>query len=327
MNTTPGRIPAALLALLCFLAAVPASAAQEEPLVLAILEFEAVNEEARQGNKGRMVSEIFTTAAVQSGLQVVERHMIRTVLDEMEFGGDAVSGTMAQKIGVMLGANAVLTGSVSEFMGALRIDARLISVDDGAILLADGAQTRLDLGAITEAVMNLTGKMVAALHGEEPPPDAPAQAAAPVALQPVAVQATSSLPPSKHYAYDPGNLLDGDPASVWVEGAKDNGKGEGVFLQFSHAVTVQRMDVVNGYDRLDAGGDRWQQNGRVKLLRLAFSDGQHRDVGLADTREPQTVDFPPVKTEWVRLTILDTYPGAKWPNDTCLGELSFYGAP
>lgn len=305
---------------------------EEGPLVLAILEFDAVNEEARKSNKGRMVSEIFTTAAVQSGLQVVERHMIRKVMDEMEFGEAQFSGTTAQKIGQVLGANAVMSGSVSEFMGALRIDARLINVADGAILLADGGQAELNLPSITSVVQNLMGKMLRAL-GQEKGQDADTQnvAQTPPAEQllvPVRVEASSSLPPSKSYDYGPGNLLDGNHATVWVEGAKDAGRGQWVTLVFQGKPMVSRISFVNGYNRHDAksGGDRWLQNGRVKKLRLSFSNGQHRDIVLEDKRTRQEVTFAPVRTKWIKMTILENYPGVKWPNDTCLAEVSVYGS-
>ncbi len=137
-------------------------------LRIAILQFEAVNEEAQAGNKGRMVAEMLTTEAFKTGLfHVVERHLIKKVMDEMEFGDTGFSGTEAQKIGVMLGADAVLTGAVSEFLGVLRIDARLINVQDGRILLADGAQTQLTMQDISQAVQLLMGKMISAVGAEQ----------------------------------------------------------------------------------------------------------------------------------------------------------------
>lgn len=175
----------------------------DDKLVVAILEFDAVNEEAKQGNKGRIISEIFTTAAVKNGLEVVERHMIRKVMDEMEFGESSFSGTDAMKIGVMLGAKAVLTGSVSEFLGALRIDARLINVTDGKILLADGAQAELNLQSITTAVQGLMAKMVRVLEPGQAPqqPVQQAQQPAPAmspqpAPQPIQQPATTPAPAS-----------------------------------------------------------------------------------------------------------------------------------
>lgn len=152
-----------LVFILCCFFFQPCLAVGEDSRVVAILEFEAVNDKAAQDNKGRIVSEIFITAAVNSGLTVVERHMLRKVLDEMEFGKTAFSGTDAMKIGEMLGAGAVLTGSVSQFADVVRIDARLINVSDGGILLADGIQTESSLLNLGEDVERLMSKMVAKL--------------------------------------------------------------------------------------------------------------------------------------------------------------------
>ncbi len=146
----------------------PGEGEKDDRLRIAILEFDAVNEEAKAGNKGRMVAEMLTTEAFKTGLfHVVERHLIKKVMDEMEFGEAGFSGTEAQKIGVMLGADAVLTGAVSEFLGVLRIDARLINVQDGRILLADGAQAQLTMQDISQAVQLLMGKMISAVGAEQ----------------------------------------------------------------------------------------------------------------------------------------------------------------
>ncbi len=66
-----------LCALSCALAPYLADAAEQTPRrKIAILEFEAVNDEARASNKGRIVSEKITTAAVKSDMfDVVERQL------------------------------------------------------------------------------------------------------------------------------------------------------------------------------------------------------------------------------------------------------------
>ncbi len=128
---------------------------------IAILEFDAVNEEARQSNKGRIVSEKITTEAVKSDLfEVVERHLIQRILDENRFGDSGISGTVAQQIGQLLGADAVMTGSVSQYKGELSIDARLINVADGRILMAEEAFARDDLQGIAAGARQVYRNMV-----------------------------------------------------------------------------------------------------------------------------------------------------------------------
>jgi|GEM_PF-2433155 len=189
----PTCTPAALIlacALICCasaaLAAPPEAPANKRKI--AILEFQTVSDAASQSVKGRIVSEKITTAAVKSGLfEVVERHLIQRILDENEFGKDGISGTTAQKIGALLGADAVLTGVVTEYKDQLSIDARLIDVASGRIIMADEAYARNDLQGITEASKTVYAKMTGVLR----PDAAQAQAAAP------------TQPPAPQYAQPP----------------------------------------------------------------------------------------------------------------------------
>jgi curli biogenesis system outer membrane secretion channel CsgG len=97
---------------------------------IAILEFEPVTATARKNEKGRLVSEMLTTAAVKSGrFEVVERRIISRLLEELEFGERGLTYTSAAlKVGAMAGATAILSGSVAEDDGKTRIDARFIDV-------------------------------------------------------------------------------------------------------------------------------------------------------------------------------------------------------
>ncbi len=304
-------------------------------LSIAILQFEAVNEEAQAGNKGRMVAEMLTTEAFKTGLfHVVERHLIKKVMDEMEFGDTGFSGTEAQKIGVMLGADAVLTGAVSEFLGVLRIDARLINVQDGRILMAEDAQTQLTMKEISQSVQLLMGKMISAVGAGESHEKTGERASkedtlpSPRMLQPLGVSASSSLKPSKFASYGPYNVIDGDHSTAWVEGSKGSGAGEWLQMSFDGEYQISEISIVNGYNLFNKadGGDRWLQNGRVRTMSISFSSGAVMEVVLRDVREPQSITFAPVRSNYVRFTIKDTYPGTKWQNDTCISEISVFGS-
>jgi curli biogenesis system outer membrane secretion channel CsgG len=157
---------------------------------VAILEFQTVSDLGGVSVKGRIVSEKITTAAVKSGFfDVVERHLIQRILDENEFGKDGISGTNAQKIGLLLGADAVLSGVVTEYKDQLSIDARLIEVSTGAILMADEAFARNDLQSITEAAKTVFAKMVGVVApGKSAPP-------AQTAVQPPAPATVQTPPP------------------------------------------------------------------------------------------------------------------------------------
>jgi formylglycine-generating enzyme len=284
---------------------------------IAILQFEAVNEEAQAGNKGRMVAEMLTTEAFKTGLfHVVERHLIKKVMDEMEFGESAFSGTDAQKIGVMLGADAVLTGAVSEFLGVLRIDARLINVQDGRILLADGAQAQLTMQDISQAVQLLMGKMISAVGVEQevavaeaappetqlPPASKPSQGQAP---PPVAITGAANPVPGQPWN-DPlsglgfvwlsgGCYMQGSPSS---EPGRDSDEKqhevclEGFWMS-AREVSVEdfrRFVEATGYvTDAEREGHAWIYQGKKTRV-----DGQN----WRRTRFPQTARDPVINVSW-----------------------------
>jgi hypothetical protein len=150
--------------------------------------------------------------------------------------------------------------------------------------------------------------------------------------------------------YGPTNLLDGDPATAWCEGAAGAGVGEAVLLKLPGAGTLQ---IVNGYSK---SPDRFAQNGRVERVEVVLLGqgwnppvqgsynaalpvlGRH-EVTLTDVRTPQPLPLPEwsVPADWapdvpsgwnvaeqvptfVALRILSTYAGSKW-EDTCLSEV------
>ncbi len=205
-----------LAALLCWASPVPA----QPKMRIAILEFDAVNDTAKQDNKGRMISEKITTEAAKSGLfDVVERHMIQKILDENQFGTTGHTGSAAQQIGHMVGANAVLTGSVTQYKGDLTIDARLVSVDDGSILMAEEAFAKDDLPSILTAARQVFRRMVGIIA----PPEIESQPQQPASHAPPPEPKTVGAP------------LPGGPGGKWfvIVGSYPKGK---------HDAAVQRMN-------------------------------------------------------------------------------------
>ncbi|WP_176629346.1 FlgO family outer membrane protein [Desulfolutivibrio sulfodismutans] len=186
------RASAFLLFLLLGLLAVPLAPAQaaeaESPSSgatfraadrqkIAILEFEPVTAKARNSEKGRLVSEMLTTAAVNSGrFEVVERRIISRLLEELEFGERGLTYTSAAlKVGAMAGATAIVSGSVAEEDGKTRIDARFIDVETGRILWAGVAMGPASLSGISDATKRLFRDLAAFADAarRQPPPAAP----------------------------------------------------------------------------------------------------------------------------------------------------------
>jgi tRNA A-37 threonylcarbamoyl transferase component Bud32 len=129
--------------------------------------------------------------------------------------------------------------------------------------------------------------------------------------------------------YDPSRLVDGDPATSWVEGVAGYGEGEWFKFTFVRAVTLTEVRIIPGLDKVKSGWDRWWSNGRVQSFRLDFSDGSSEQHVVADAREMQRVVLEtPRTTTFVALTIVSVYPAqdvANKADDTCVGEFRTLG--
>jgi TolB-like protein len=118
-------------------AAPPAAA---RPATVAILYFDYGGKTAdldvlRKGLAQMLISDL----TGQDGWQVVERERLEAVLTEQKLGktGKLDKATVA-KLGKLLGARYLVMGSYFDLLGALRVDARLVSVQTGEILGSTG---------------------------------------------------------------------------------------------------------------------------------------------------------------------------------------------
>lgn len=105
----------------------------------------------------RSVREEWTTALVGRGVPVVERVQMEKVLEELGVQQTfLVDAETTSKLGEMVGAYAVLTGSIAPAGQKLRIHARLLKVRTGEALLATSSDVDphvlLELGLAPEAL-------------------------------------------------------------------------------------------------------------------------------------------------------------------------------
>jgi hypothetical protein len=126
---------------------------------------------------------------------------------------------------------------------------------------------------------------------------------------------SSVLAPQAGNDYGPKNLLAFDDAGgAWCEGAPGPGIGERVTLHMKPDGFFRTIGVTNGYAKND---DTFRRNGRIKRVLIETNRGFKRTVTLKDAREPQDVVIPNTKARWLRLTIVEVYPGTRG-TDTCL---------
>jgi TolB-like protein len=117
---------------------------------IAILEFQGLNEQAKKDNMGKMVTEIMTTSLVNSrAFNIIEREKLSKVLKEFQLSQTGlIDAASAKEIGKILGADAIITGSVMMLRERLRLDARIIDVGTGAILAAESTLGNVDIQSL-----------------------------------------------------------------------------------------------------------------------------------------------------------------------------------
>ncbi len=148
-----------------------------------------------------------------------------------------------------------------------------------------------------------------------------------IQVRPSAATASSSLTPTNITDFRPTNLLDSDPATAWVEGAKGTGAGQWVKFEFDPTISLMRIEISNGYQKDD---DFFANYVRVKSIQLDYSDGSHQTVELQDEQGIQVIDASengtkPLETQWIKFTILSVYPTYKFAN-AALSDIRVYEA-
>lgn len=135
--------------------------------------------------------------------------------------------------------------------------------------------------------------------------------------------ASSTLAPQEGHTYDPSNVLNDDD-KCWTEDAQGYGIGEWIKLDLPARQKIYDLRIVNGY----AGTEKqYNGNGKVKKIRLEFSDGQSTEVNIPvfPTNERKNITRikleQPIVTDSVKITILDAASGSYESNgvyDNCI---------
>jgi len=145
---------------------------------------------------------------------------------------------------------------------------------------------------------------------------------------PDSIFASSSLPSQGNYTYYPKNAHDFKESTAWIEA--NAGYGEGEFLAFRFPKfradePLTTITIYNGYQRSEGS---WQQNSRVKILRVYDGDKPIADLLLADTKKGQRfklkINPKGDNLILIKLEIREVYPGLKW-KDTGITEIQFDG--
>ena len=133
--------------------------------------------------------------------------------------------------------------------------------------------------------------------------------------------------------YSPDKAFDGDPLTVWAEGAEDEGINEYIDIQFSWSgskeILIDRIGIMPGY----FDEKYYEKNNRVKKAKIEFRDYSNSGYEYVtitnefEFRDEMAIQYKnldkPVEAGAISLTILDVYKGNQW-NDTCISEIAFY---
>lgn len=149
--------------------------------------------------------------------------------------------------------------------------------------------------------------------------------------------ATSELPAYKDINYSPDNAHDLSYQTAWIEGVPGYGIGQSLTYHFPpENPRITKIIVVNGYVKSEKS---WNENSRVKTLRMYIDDKPFAILNLENTRQEQEFvflypignnereDFKKLKElpQWtMKFEILDVYKGDKY-DDTAISEIYFDG--
>jgi len=129
---------------LAFLAAlIPAPAnAEFKRTKIAVLDFQLQGVQD-SSDMGKIVAEWLITALVKEGrFDVIERRLLAKVLEEQKMGvSGLVDESSASKLGKVLGAKIVITGSVMQFQNVMEVNARIIEVESSSIIAAENVKS------------------------------------------------------------------------------------------------------------------------------------------------------------------------------------------
>jgi TolB-like protein len=133
-----------------------------EKVKVGVIEFQNLNEEAKRENLGTIFSEMLTTSFVNSeAFKITEREQLQKVAKELQLSQTGIIDvTQAKEVGKMVGADAIVTGSVVKIGGDLRLDARIIDVQSGIILNAEKIMGKSDLPGISDMADNIVDNLV-----------------------------------------------------------------------------------------------------------------------------------------------------------------------
>ncbi len=273
----------------------------DQKLKIAVIEFSDLDGEV--SNLGRYISEEITTRLYQAKrFQVLERELLTKVMEEHKLNlSGIIDENTAVEVGVLLGVDAIGTGTISDLGKFVKVNARMISTERGSIFAAASVEIFKD-----DRVRSL---LLGPGESENPavyrPPETPMQN-----LTAIATITASTVFGQRHKATNVGDGIIGiKNRGEWA--ARYQQKGAWILLRWAAVKEISRVVL---YDRANMLAHVFEGT-------LAFSDGTSIKTGpLPNEGGPKEFVFEPKKIEWLKFTV-DNAQGV------CIGlsEIQVYG--
>jgi hypothetical protein len=143
---------------------------------------------------------------------------------------------------------------------------------------------------------------------------------------PDSIFASSTLPSNNTLDYKADNIHDFSLRTAWVEAIKGYGIGESLTFRFAkQSPPVTTVEIYNGYMKSDKV---WQDNSRVKQLKLYVNDKPYALLNLKDIKSKQIFAIDTLqgvdKELYLKFEIADVYKGDKY-DDVSISEIEFDG--
>ncbi len=135
---------------------------------IAVLPLTDTNNQAKNEGYGEAIAGMLMTELINGQVfQVVERSEIDKMMQELAFQySGAVDAGTAKQIGVILGVDILVFGTVAKFDQVVETDIRLVDTNNGEALLAENESCK-NSALIREMVVNLARKMENRYIGRE----------------------------------------------------------------------------------------------------------------------------------------------------------------
>lgn len=135
----------------------------DDKTVIAVVDFRNTgNDESYDYLENTIPEAIITYLAKNGNIEIVERSRLVDALKEMELGMSGIlDENTAVKVGLAVGANAILVGSFVSIGNVIRINARLIDVKTSRIIKAEIVQ-----GGVGVEIFNLMDEMARSIEAQ-----------------------------------------------------------------------------------------------------------------------------------------------------------------